>query len=161
MTIIVSGGLDEFDVERLLNERAPIDTFGVGTRVGVSADAPSLETVYKLVEYGGRPTMKLSVGKQTHPGAKLVYRPISDAGDILAERSELAPPGTAPLLVEVMRRGKRTQPPEKIALAADRLAVDLMQLPESALALRGPMVPHVRMSEPLQRLTRRVAELHR
>jgi nicotinate phosphoribosyltransferase len=159
--IIVSGGLDEFDVERLLTERAPIDVFGVGTRVGVSADAPSLETVYKLVEYAGRPTMKLSVGKQTYPGAKQVYRPTSGTGDILAERAELAPPGTAPLLVEVMRSGKRTQPPEKIAVAADRLALDLRQLPESALVLRGPLVPHVRMSKPLQRLTRRVAESHR
>jgi nicotinate phosphoribosyltransferase len=157
--IIVSGGLDEFDVERLLNDRAPIDMFGVGTRVGVSADAPSLETVYKLVEYAGRPTMKLSVGKQTNPGAKQVHRPQSGVGDILAERTELAPPGTAPLLIEVMRGGRRTLPSEKIALAAERLTADLVQLPESALALRTPTVPQVRMSEQLQRLTRQVAAL--
>ena len=161
VTVIVSGGLDEFDVERLLNERAPIDTFGVGTRVGVSADAPSLETVYKLVEYAGRPTMKLSVGKQTNPGAKQVYRAHDGVNDTLAERSEPAPPGTAPLLIEVMRGGKRTTPPEKISVAADRLAADLAQLPESALALRGPTVPQVRMTEQLERLTRQVAESHR
>lgn len=161
VTIIVSGGLDEFDVERLLDARAPIDVFGVGTRVGVSADAPSLETVYKLVEYAGQPRMKLSAGKQTTPGAKQVYRPHTGVGDILAERWEKAPPGTAPLLIEVMRAGKRTQPPDKIALAADRLATDLAQLPESALALRSPTVPHVRMTEQLERLTRRVAESHR
>lgn len=161
MTIMVSGGLDEFDVERLLNERAPIDVFGVGTRVGVSADAPSLETVYKLVEYAGRPTMKLSVGKQTHPGAKQVFRPHIGTGDVLAERSEPAPPGTAPLLIEVMRRGKRTFPVEKIERAADRLAADLVQLPGSALQLRGPIVPQARLSERLRRLTREVAEQHR
>jgi nicotinate phosphoribosyltransferase len=156
--IIVSGGLDEFDVERLLNDRAPIDMFGVGTRVGVSADAPSLETVYKLVEYGGRPTMKLSVGKQTNPGAKQVYRPLRGTGDVLAERSELAPPGTSGLLIKVMRRGKRTRPPEKIALIADRLAADLAQLPGSALKLRAPTAPRIRLSAPLERLTRQVAK---
>ena len=161
VTIIVSGGLDEFDVERLLNAGAPIDVFGVGTRVGVSADAPSLETVYKLVEYAGQPRMKLSVGKRTTPGAKQVHRPHTGMGDILAERSEKAPPGTAPLLIEVMRAGKRTQPPDKIALAADRLSADLGQLSESALALRSPTVPHVRISATLERLTQQVVESHR
>lgn len=161
VTIIVSGGLDEFDVERLLNERAPIDTFGVGTRVGVSADAPSLETVYKLVEYSERPTMKLSVGKQTTPGPKQVYRPRSGSDDILAERSEPAPPDTAALLIEVMRSGKRTLTREKISVAADRLAADLARLPESVLSLRSPTVPLVRVTERLERLTRHVAKLHK
>jgi nicotinate phosphoribosyltransferase len=156
-TIIVSGGLDEFDVERLLDAGAPIDTFGVGTRIGVSEDAPSLETVYKLVEYAGRPTMKLSEGKQTRPGAKQVYRPDAGWGDVLAVRTELAPPGTAPLLIEMMRNGNRLRPSEQIAAAADRLEADLARLPDSARLLRGPTVPHLRTSEQLERLTRDVA----
>lgn len=159
--IMVSGGLDEFDVERLLDDGAPIDTFGVGTRVGVSADAPSLETVYKLVEYAGRPTMKLSLGKQTRPGAKQVYRHDMQAGDVLAERSEPAPPGSVPLLAAVMRAGRRTQPPENITVAADRLSADLARLPESACLLHRPTVPHVRVSERLERLTRQIADTHR
>jgi nicotinate phosphoribosyltransferase len=158
VTIIASGGLDEFDVERLLDDGAPIDTFGVGTRIGVSADAPSLETVYKLVEYAGRPTMKLSEGKQTRPGAKQVYRGLP-TGDVLAERSEPAPADCSPLLIEVMRSGRRTMPSETIAVAADRLAADLAVLPESARALRGPTVPVVRVSERLERLTQQVAGL--
>ena len=158
--IMVSGGLDEFDVERLLNDGAPIDTFGVGTKVGVSADAPSLETVYKLVEYAGRPTMKLSLGKQTRPGAKQVYRQDMNAGDVLAERSEPAPPGFAPLLVEVMRAGRRTQPPESIGVATDRLSADLARLPASACLLHSPTVPKVRVSARLERLTRQVADTH-
>jgi nicotinate phosphoribosyltransferase len=161
VTIMVSGGLDEFDVERLLDEGAPIDTFGVGTRIGVSADAPSLETVYKLVEYAGRPTMKLSVGKQTRPGAKQVYRRDMQAGDVLAERSEPAPRGFVPLLVEVMRAGERTQPPESIAVAAERLSADLARLPESARRLHRPTVPEVHVSAGLDELTRRVAQTHR
>jgi nicotinate phosphoribosyltransferase len=161
VAIMVSGGLDEFDVERLLDGGAPIDTFGVGTRIGVSDDAPSLETVYKLVEYAGRPTMKLSEGKQTRPGAKQVFRPHAGVDDLLAQRSEPAPVGTSPLLIEVMRAGKRTRPPEAISAAADRLAADLTQLPESARSLRSPTVPRVRTSEQLDRLTRWVAASHR
>ena len=157
VTIMASGGLDEFDVERLLDEGAPIDTFGVGTRVGVSADAPSLETVYKLVEYDGRPTMKLSVGKQTRPGPKQVYRRDMNDGDVLAERSEPAPPGFVPLLVEVMRAGERTRSPEDIAVAANRFSADLARLPESARRLRRPTVPDVRVSDRLNQLTQQVA----
>jgi nicotinate phosphoribosyltransferase len=161
-TIIVSGGLDEFDVERLLDDGAPIDVFGVGTRVGVSADAPSLETVYKLVEYAGQPTMKLSEGKQSMPGAKQVYRSTDEISDVLAERSELAPSGTSALLVQVMRDGKRTGPSDTpLSVAADRLTADLARLPDEARRLRNPIVPKVRVSEQLQDLTRRVADTHR
>jgi nicotinate phosphoribosyltransferase len=159
--IIVSGGLDEFDVQRLLDDGAPIDTFGVGTKVGVSADAPSLETVYKLVAYAGRPTMKLSPGKQTRPGAKQVYRQDMHAGDLLAERSEPAPSGATPLLAEVMRAGERTQPPEKLTVAADRLSADLARLPESARLLTRPTIPSVHVSAQLDHLTRSLADTHR
>ena len=61
--IIVSGGLDEHDVAALLAAGAPIDGFGVGTKLDVSADAPSLEMVYKLVSFGGRDTLKVSPEK--------------------------------------------------------------------------------------------------
>jgi nicotinate phosphoribosyltransferase len=58
--IFASGGLDEHAIADLVARRAPIDAYGVGTKVGVSADAPYLDTAYKLVAYDGRPVMKLS-----------------------------------------------------------------------------------------------------
>src|SRR5919108_943021 len=67
--IFASGGLDEHAIADLAARRAPIDAYGVGTKVGVSADAPYLDTAYKLVAYGGRPVMKLSPGKINPPGA--------------------------------------------------------------------------------------------
>ena len=76
--IIASSGLDEYSISDLVNSGAPIDGFGVGTRVGSSADAPFTDFVYKLVEYEGRPMMKLSEGKTSLPGRKQVFR-ISDA----------------------------------------------------------------------------------
>ena len=67
LTIFASGNLDEYEIERILARKAPIDGFGVGTR-RMSADAPALDCAYKLVEYGGEGCMKLSAGKAGHPG---------------------------------------------------------------------------------------------
>ncbi len=92
--ILVSGGLDESDVERLLAAGAPIDAFGIGTRLNVSADAPSLDLVYKLVAYGDRDVLKLSEGKETWVGPKALYRTRDGegkmVGDVLALADERA-----------------------------------------------------------------------
>jgi len=72
--IFVSGGLDEETVEQCLEAGAPIDAFGIGTRMDVSADAPYLDMAYKLVHYGGRYVLKTSPGKETWTGEKQVYR---------------------------------------------------------------------------------------
>ena len=68
--IFASGSLDEYAIADLVERGAPIDAYGVGTKMGVSADAPYLDSAYKLVIYNGRPVMKLSAGKATQPGAK-------------------------------------------------------------------------------------------
>ena len=72
--IIASGGLDEFSISELVSAGAPIDGFGVGTKVGASADAPYTDFVYKLVEYDGNLVMKLSDNKVYMPGPKQVFR---------------------------------------------------------------------------------------
>ena len=53
---------------------APVDAFGIGTQLGVSADAPYIDSVYKLVEFDGRAVMKLSSAKVSPPGRKQVWR---------------------------------------------------------------------------------------
>lgn len=108
--ILVSGGLDEHQVHALVADgAAPIDGFGLGSALGVSDDAPTLDTVYKLVAYDGRPVRKTSAGKATWPGPKQVWRAADWSGDVLALADE-APPGPdhRPLLVEVMSEGRRT-----------------------------------------------------
>ncbi|HEU4624114.1 MAG TPA: nicotinate phosphoribosyltransferase [Steroidobacteraceae bacterium] len=108
--IILSGNLDEYRIAALLEARTPVDAFGVGTQMDVSADAPSLDMAYKLEEYAGRARRKRSPGKQTWPGAKQVFREYDASGqacgDCIALADE-ATPGT-PLLQEVMRDGRRT-----------------------------------------------------
>ena len=150
--ILVSGGLDEHDLARFVAEGAPIDSAGVGTRLGVSADAPYLDTVYKLVAYDGRPVAKQSTGKATLPGAKQVFRG-PGLEDTLALRDEPAPAGARPLLEQVMTGGRRLRPPEELAAARARLESDLSELPADARDLIDPVPLVARRSTSLERLT--------
>jgi nicotinate phosphoribosyltransferase len=137
--IVASGGLDEYEIARLVNERAPIDVFGVGTKMGVSADAPFLDSVYKLVSYEGRPVMKLSPAKITAPGAKQVFRRLSGPfDDIVGLREEPVPPGRGPLLVPVMRDGRRLDDGFNLQSARERFERDLERLPEAACRIELP-----------------------
>jgi nicotinate phosphoribosyltransferase len=102
-SVFVSGGLDEVEVERLLSAGAPIGGFGIGTKLGVAADAGFLDMAYKLVELDGRPTMKLSEGKPSLPGRKQVWRG-PDFDDLGLEREEN---DGEPLLAPVLANGRR------------------------------------------------------
>lgn len=154
--IIVSGGLDEFDIERLVAEAAPVDAAGVGTRMGVSADAPYVDSVYKLVALDSRPVLKLSPGKSTLPLPKQVWRRFPIDRDWLAGREEAGPEGYEPLLLPVMRAGARLGPPATVEAARARLERDLGGLPAAARSLGDPEAPPVRVSERLSALAARL-----
>lgn len=154
--IFASGGLDEHEVAELVDSGAPIDAFGIGTQLGVSADAPYVDTVYKLVEYDGRPTMKLSSGKVSAPGAKQVWRGVD--GDLLGRRNEPAPPGTEPLLEPAMTEGRPSRDPPSLDQKRDRFRADLARLPPSAKLLRDAHRIEVARSEALRELTARTYE---
>lgn len=132
--IFVSGGLDEEKVRGIVASRTPVDSFGVGTKMGVSADAPYLDLAYKLTEYAGRPALKLSEGKVTFPGKKQVLRKKEGdkvGRDILALRGEDLP-GEA-LLSPVMRGGRALFSPESLAVLRERVKRELASLPEEIL----------------------------
>jgi nicotinate phosphoribosyltransferase len=154
--IVASGGLDDVDVERLVRAGAPIDGFGLGTRLGVSADAPFLDTVYKLVEYDGRPAAKLSPGKVSLPGRKQVFRGAFPGDDVVGLRDEEAPPGAAPLLERVMADGARIRPAEPLDEPRGRFLADLELLPEAARGLTEPVALRPRLSDALASLASRV-----
>ena len=65
--ILSSGWLDQPEWESLEKAGPPLDTFGVGTKAGVSADAPRTDMVYKMVCYSDRPVIKLSTDKVSLP----------------------------------------------------------------------------------------------
>jgi nicotinate phosphoribosyltransferase len=152
--IFASGGLDEYEVAELVRAGAPVDAFGIGTQMGVSADAPYLDSVYKLVEYDGRPAMKLSTAKATPPGAKQVWRSGGDEGDVLGLRDERPPAfGWDPLLVEVMREGKRSEPADPILRMQHRFQEELVRVPTKAKRLSHPEHVQVGRSPALATLT--------
>jgi nicotinate phosphoribosyltransferase len=113
--IFASGNLDEFKIRDILTQGACIDNFGVGTKMGTSSDAPSLDAIYKLSEVTDEegnflPAMKLSKGKVTYPGRKQVFRLRDKRGrfvqDVVGlEREEIK--GKA-LLKKVLSGGKVT-----------------------------------------------------
>jgi nicotinate phosphoribosyltransferase len=150
--IFVSGGLDERDIAQLLAAGAPVDAAGIGTRMGVSADAPQVDAVYKLVSYDGRGVAKLSSGKATLPGAKQVFRGPS-LDDTIALRDEPAPPGTAALLTPVMTGGRRTRARASLAEAAAQFERDFTALPVAARDLGSPVAPVAGVSSALRALT--------
>ncbi len=154
--IFASGGLDEYQIERLVQAGAPIDAFGVGTRVGVSADAPSLDSAYKLVEYDGRPMVKLSEDKATEPGRKQVFR--STNGDLIGLRDEPVPYGHEPLLVPVMQNGERTGPHRTLDTARALFHSDLERLPIEARRIEDPAALEPATTGELERLTREARE---
>ena len=133
--ILASGGLDEHEIARLLDAGAALDGFGVGTDMAVARDAPSVDLVYKLADYGGEGRMKLSSGKASLPGAKQVFRRFDGdtaCGDVIARAGETLE--GEPLLAPVMREGRRLAPAPELEAVRAHAAAELARLPAT---LRG------------------------
>lgn len=154
--LLASGGLDEDDVAALVDDGAPYDGFGVGTRVISSADAPTGDAVYKLVALGGRGLIKLSTAKETLPGAKQVFRQFDAdgraTGDVLTVAEDTSV-GGEPLLVEVMRDGAVLDE-ARVAVALDaarsRAAVSVGQLADELRSLEPAAAYPVVISDALR-----------
>ncbi len=157
--ILASGNLDEYRIQTLVAERAPIDTFAVGTAMTTSSDAPSLDCAYKLQEYEGRPRRKRSEGKATWPGRKQVYRRYDGdgfmAGDALTLIDAPTLPGT-PLLQPVMRAGCRVGPAAPLEECRRHALRQLAALPVGMRHLQSPAAYSVEIATPLQDLAHAV-----
>jgi nicotinate phosphoribosyltransferase len=152
--IVASGGLDEYLIAGLVAAGAPIDGFGIGTKMGVSADAPYLDTAYKLVQYGTRPVFKLSPHKATLPAPKQVFR-AAGLVDQVGLREQTAPPGTRPLLVPAMVDGVARRRPEPVVAARARFERDLAELGADQRRLVGPQPLHASYTPELLELAAR------
>lgn len=157
--VFASGGLDEYEIDRLVRtEQAPVDGFGIGTALGVSDDAPGLDSAYKLVAHDGRPVRKTSAGKRTWPGAKQVWRAADWSGDVLGLADEAAPSGDhRPLLEEVFRDGARTPAGRRSLTEANRhFEAQWADLPEPLRHLTAPAQHPVAVSGRLRDLDRQL-----
>jgi nicotinate phosphoribosyltransferase len=157
--IVASSSLNEHKIAALVDAGAPIDGFGVGTGLIVSEDAPSLDIVYKLAEYGGRGRTKLSSEKSILPGRKQVFRLEEEdtaTGDVIAgadERLDGRP------LLRLAMRGGRCQPDggEDLQAIRRRAAWEMGRLPAHLRAISPADPPYpVRLSEALEREYERV-----
>ena len=159
--IFASGAFDEYKLAQVVAEGAAIDSFGVGTKVGVSADAPYLDIAYKLVMFDGRPVMKLSKGKKTLVGPKQVFRLFDSQGglkkDILGLREEKLTQGQ-PLLETVAEGGRLVKPAESLETIQRRFESDLARLPQELKLLQRTEAYPVRLSEGLVALQEKVEQ---
>ena len=141
--------LMNFRLIKLLAAGAPIDGFGVGTRLATGANfnpltgeggASALPGVYKHVErIDGEQvtvTMKLSEdrGKSTLPGRKQLHRIYDDNGDYVKDVISLWDENfqnSEPLLMPVINKGELVYSFPDMAAMQARAKTELARLPES------------------------------
>ena len=131
--IFASSGFDEYKIYETLSQGAEINAFGVGTKVGVSADAPHMDIVYKLVQFDDRPVRKLSPGKVTLAGEKQVFRNTDSHGryvkDIIGLRDDRIK-NSQPLLEKSFDDNARSQPPTSLETIRNRFKENFSRLDE-------------------------------
>ncbi|MBL0714106.1 MAG: nicotinate phosphoribosyltransferase [Desulfosarcina sp.] len=153
--IYASSGFDEFALDAVVKAGAPIDAFGVGTRMGVSADAPYMDIVYKLVRRGNRDVRKLSPGKITLAGKKQVFRRAGKNGlyreDIIACREEIVEDAEG-LLEPVMNKGRRLHPQVPLEEIRKNFQSNFARLDVCYKNIHGHQAYPVRISPRLQAL---------
>jgi nicotinate phosphoribosyltransferase len=158
VTIFASGGLDEGELSKMVQQKAPIDGFGIGTSLTTSFDAPALDCAYKLQEYAGLPRRKRSTGKATWPGRKQVWRHYGADGhinrDILSVEADEQP--GEPLIELVMKGGRRLSSKPTLVETRARASHGLERLPEPLRRLERGRSSPVEVAEALERLAAEV-----
>ena len=153
--IFASGGFDEYKISEIIADGACIDAFGVGTKVGVSADVPYLNIVYKMVRFRDRNVRKLSSGKVTLAGEKQVFRETGADGryckDTIGLRNESIPKA-APLLEKVMEAGRCLRPHPNLTVIRNRFKENFARLDDRFKSLQGPPEYPVGLSPKLETL---------
>jgi nicotinate phosphoribosyltransferase len=163
--IIGSGGLDEFELANFTEAGVPYDSYGVGTKMGVSADAPWFDIAYKLTEYNGRPILKLSTGKVSWPGKKQVFRMVDERDqlqkDIIALRDENIAKAE-PLLQKVMNGGTVVGRLPTLEQSRAIFAAEFRRLADPVKAIRYPASYPIetspRLTELREEVTRQLGE---
>jgi nicotinate phosphoribosyltransferase len=162
--IFATGDLNEHKIHELRAAHTPIDSFGVGTDLATSADAPAIGMIYKMVEIESagekRFTTKLSEDKQTLPGAKQIFRLHDrDVVGLATECFSCHSPDVEALQRPVILGGKLVEPLPTATAARERAAAALAKLPASCHSLFEAKDPWpVELSPELTKLDRRVKQ---
>ena len=154
--IVASGDLNEQKIQEITRRRLPVDSFGVGTDLVISSDAPSVNLVYKLAERMVRgkriPAMKVSMDKATYPFSKQVLRFSRDDGYVRDQIIIDTEPAAAPaLLQQVMKDGKPVKPLATIEQIRAYATEQVARLPRRVSRLNKPERYPVEFSQRLER----------
>jgi nicotinate phosphoribosyltransferase len=172
--IAVSNQLDEYIIKSLLEQKAPIDVFGIGTNLATGYPDAALDGVYKLTYSNGNPRIKLSqnLSKITLPHRKQVFRIIDKdnnftGADAIALSQEQDPEimyhpfdplkslslqnkNKEPLLQKIMENGTRLLEPVSLPEIAHYTKVRLSRLPEEYKRFNFPHIYKVGLSASLR-----------
>jgi nicotinate phosphoribosyltransferase len=156
--IMLSGDLDEYKIREIVQAGAPVDSFGVGTQLATSADAPAMSATYKLVELDihgiKRFTAKYSAEKVSAPGAKQVFR--AEERDVIARSGECGN-GEA-LLRPVILGGKLVEQLPTLEQARGRAAESVAKLAPALRELETAEPRNVIFSRELRELIERTRQ---
>jgi nicotinate phosphoribosyltransferase len=150
--IFASGDLDEWEIAKLRSAQAPINGYGVGTKLVTGSP---VNGVYKLVEIDHIPTMKRSPDKMTYPGRKQIFRQVK-AGKIMPDTLGLASEGEG-LLELVMKDGDRLQPDDTLTVIRQRTDANVAVLPAELRDINYAGSTPVSVSPELATLTQQLA----
>ncbi len=168
--IFASSDLDEYTIDKLIKDGAPIDSFGVGTRLVTGANynpltdkgnVSVLNGVYKLVSVSkaGKEIPKIKIsddkGKTTLPGKKQVFRRTEGEKyieDVICLQDEKLGKGWAPLLVPIMKAGKIVYDFPDLKELRKYCLEQVLMLPESCKDIQTPANYPVGISEKLKNL---------
>lgn len=162
--ILASNDLNEYKIQDMLNNRAQIDAFGVGTEMITSKDCPALSGVYKLAESQEngklKAKIKLSEGKQTLPGRKQIYRIKDQNGsylnDIIALENEDIK--GEPLLIPIFKNGNLVYEKPGLEQIQKTANKNLAKLPSQHKRIMEPDEYKIKLSKGLTELIKILTE---
>jgi nicotinate phosphoribosyltransferase len=183
--IIASNQLDEFVIRSLLEQQAPIDVFGVGTHLVTGQPDATLDGVYKLGMFAGKPRLKLSesLQKVSLPGIKKVMRVMDvngrfwGADAVILDEEEKAHTifhanepekflsvesyRQEPLLQSVMIDGKQVSPFSSLTDISAYISQRLNCLPAEYKLFENPHTYKVGISKKLMDLRDKLRDQHK
>jgi len=162
--IVASSDLNEYKIKRIIDANAPIDAFGIGTELATSRDDPTLSGVYKLIEYNGKPKIKISEEKLTYPGKKQIYRIYDKQGflreDILTLDIDVVPANSEALLIPIMEKGNLICKLPQIMEIKEYYLDKIKNLPNRYKTLEENHIFKLKISEKLSDLTNSLTKEH-
>jgi nicotinate phosphoribosyltransferase len=146
--IFASGDLDEWEIAKLRSANAPINGYGLGTKLVTGSP---VNGVYKLVEIDNIPTMKRSADKMTYPGKKQIFRQF-ESGKFVGDTLGLASEGIG-LLQLVISNGTRLYPDDSLATIRENTDLNVARLPPEIRDINYDQLTPTNISPRLAELT--------